>query len=251
AALKTSRHKRFNSPKADRFQIFVGLDDLAQPIFRGAVAAIGVGMMPLHQRFEPRFDLMRGGVRLKPERVERFALGISHCPGFCRAAPGFLACTTRCAELPENAEWIIRAGEFRMKSGRVGARTGPSAAHPHFPSRTMADDGFFLITANILGAHPREEIVRMVVFAHMFQTKPQYSRSRSRPLGARWVAGAAQFGHSQAGHCARSRRSLSGLTRMRSNRGESLVMTDQYARVAEISSSLDNCICTVSSRVDL
>src|SRR5205823_10249086 len=42
AALKTSRHKRVTSTKADRFQIFVGLDDLAQPIFRGAVAAIGV-----------------------------------------------------------------------------------------------------------------------------------------------------------------------------------------------------------------
>src|SRR6266702_8134635 len=76
----------------------------------------------------------------------------------------------------------------------------------------------------------------------------QYSRSRSRPLGARWVAGALQFGHSQAGHWARSRRSLSGLTRMRSNRGESLFMTDQYARVAEPSSSLDKRVCAFSRR---
>src|SRR5215470_16756356 len=69
--------------------------------------------------------------------------------------------------------------------------------------------------------------------------KRQYSRSRSRPLGARWVAGALQFGHSQAGHWARIRRSLSGFTRMRSNRGESLFMTDQYARGETTASRLD------------
>src|SRR5215471_2839762 len=78
----------------------------------------------------------------------------------------------------------------------------------------------------------------------------QYSRSRSRPLGARWVAGAWQFGHSHPGHCARRRRSLSGLTRMRSNRGESLFMTDQYARRAEPSSSLDTGVCAFSRPID-
>src|SRR5262245_13512998 len=71
----------------------------------------------------------------------------------------------------------------------------------------------------------------------------QYSRSRSRPLGARWVAGASQFGQSQAGHWVRSRRSLSGLTRMRSNRGESYFMTDQYARATKTPSSLDKHVC--------
>src|SRR5215470_10852964 len=70
------------STEADRFQIIVGLDDLPQPILRGAVATIGVGMMPLHKRLEPRFDVLRGGVRLEPERVERFAFGIlSRCAG--------------------------------------------------------------------------------------------------------------------------------------------------------------------------
>ncbi len=48
----------------------------------------------------------------------------------------------------------------------------------------MADDGFFLITANILGAHPREEIVRMVVFAHMFQTKPPIFALAQSPFGS-------------------------------------------------------------------
>src|SRR6266508_695094 len=76
----------------------------------------------------------------------------------------------------------------------------------------------------------------------------QYSRSRSRPLGARWVAGAVQLGQSQPGHWARSSRSLSGLTLMPSNRGESIFMTFQYARVAMTPSSLDKRDWALSSR---
>ena len=97
----------------------------------------------------------------------------------------------------------------------------------------MPDHRLPLVARNIVGAHAGKEIIRMVVLADVLETELQYSRSRSRPLGARWVAGALQAGHSQAGHSARSRRSLSGLTRMRSKRGESLFMTDQYARTVE------------------
>src|SRR5882757_751102 len=57
----------------------------------------------------------------------------------------------------------------------------------------------------------------------------QYSFASVRPLGARWVAAALQFGHSQAGQLARKRRSRSGLTLIRSNSGESFFMTDHYA----------------------
>jgi len=171
------------STEADRFQIIVGLDDLPQPILRGAVATIGVGMMPLHKRLEPRFDVLRGGVGLEPERVERFAFGIAHRAGFCRAAPGRAPWNTCCAELPENPEWITDVSEFGIKPGGVGARTGRPATHPHFPGRAMAYDGFLLITGNILGAHPGEEIVGMIVFAHVFQTKPPIFPLSQPPLG--------------------------------------------------------------------
>src|SRR5215813_212551 len=69
--------------------------------------------------------------------------------------------------------------------------------------------------------------------------KRQYSFSRVRPLGARWVAAPLQPGHSQHGCSARSRRSWSGLTRIRSNRGESLDMTGHYADAVRPPSSLD------------
>src|SRR5258708_38689189 len=108
--------------------------------------------------------------------------GIAPGAGSRRHAPGRPPCAIRSAELPENAEWIICAGEFRMKSGGVGARVGPSATHAHFPGRTMADDGFLLIAGNILGAHPGEEIVGMVVFAHVFQTKPPICALAQPPL---------------------------------------------------------------------
>src|SRR5207248_10655958 len=49
------------SSKADRFQILVGLDDLAQPLLRGTIAAIRVGVMALHQQLETDLDFGSGG----------------------------------------------------------------------------------------------------------------------------------------------------------------------------------------------
>jgi len=51
-----------------------------------------------------------------------------------------------------------------------------------------------------------------------------------------------QSGHSQAGHWARSRRSLSGLTLILSNNGESFFMTDQYARAPKSHSRLEGVV---------
>ena len=48
-----------------------------QPVLGRAVAAIGVGVVALHQFLEARLDLRRRGVDLEPERVERLALGIA------------------------------------------------------------------------------------------------------------------------------------------------------------------------------
>src|SRR5262249_7753563 len=138
------------SAEADRFEIIIGLDDLAQPIFRGAISAIGVGMMPLHQRLEPSLDLLCGGIGLEPERIERLALCITHGAGFGGAwrAPPYASDS---AEFPEKTERIIRTGEFGMKTRGMGARGRSSPVHPHPPSRTVADHGFLLVAGNIFG----------------------------------------------------------------------------------------------------
>ena len=72
---------------------------------RGAVAAVGVGVVALHQELEPGLDLGRRGVDLEPERVERLALGIADRAAF----PGLLACASRSgrAELGEHAERVV------------------------------------------------------------------------------------------------------------------------------------------------
>src|SRR6476646_9248794 len=87
-----ARSQRRNAPmqpagsaKADRFQIIVGLNDLTQAIFRGAVAIVGIGMMPLHQGLELGLDLGRRGFVLDAKRVACLALGIVHNPRFTPA----------------------------------------------------------------------------------------------------------------------------------------------------------------------
>src|SRR5215475_3170866 len=52
AARPAHSAQSLDSAEADRLEIRIGLDDLAQPIFGRAIAAICVGVMTLHQRLE-------------------------------------------------------------------------------------------------------------------------------------------------------------------------------------------------------
>src|SRR5262245_56278107 len=61
------------SAKAHRFEILVGLNDLPQPIFRRAVAAIRIRVMALHQHLESQLDVGGGCPRVEPEGIERTA----------------------------------------------------------------------------------------------------------------------------------------------------------------------------------
>src|SRR5262249_44425641 len=129
-------------------------------------------MMPLHQRLEPSLDLLCGGIRLEPKRIERLALGITHPPGLWGPPPPAPRGASHSAEFPEKPEWIIRTAELGTKTRGMGARGRSSPVHPHLPSRTVANHGFLLVAGNIFGAHAGEEIVGMVVLAHVFEAKP-------------------------------------------------------------------------------
>jgi hypothetical protein len=63
--------------------------------------------------------------------------------------------------------------------------------------------------------------------------------ARSRPFGARWVAGDSQRGHWQGGSSARSLRSWSGLTLIRSNSGEFVFIVFDYAVASMAPARLD------------
>jgi hypothetical protein len=49
-----------NSAESSLLEVIVGLDDLAQLVSRGAIAAIGVGMMAFHQLLESGLDVGAG-----------------------------------------------------------------------------------------------------------------------------------------------------------------------------------------------
>jgi hypothetical protein len=81
AGLGCSAAPAAGSAETDRFEVIVRFDDFHQPVFCGAIAAIGVRMMAFHKFLETRFDLLRGGLDIEPERIERFAFGIANLPG--------------------------------------------------------------------------------------------------------------------------------------------------------------------------
>src|ERR1700732_500135 len=149
-------------------QIVIRLNDFPQFAFRGAVAAIGVGVMALDQLFKPALDLLFGGLRFEPERIQCLALGIAHHTRLWRAPLKFrlLGC---CLKSPKHAERII--GAFRAQSGGVRAPARPAAIHPHFPGWAMPYDCVLLVPGDVVGSHTGKEIVGMIVLADVIEAE--------------------------------------------------------------------------------
>src|ERR1700680_3072000 len=111
ATPQTSRSappKRIPPPEsapAYGLQIIVGLNDVPQLVLAGAIAAVRVGMMTLHQNLEPRLDIGGARARCQPQDVERLALGVAH-----DAALGCIALgldPRSAAAVPKQSEWIV------------------------------------------------------------------------------------------------------------------------------------------------
>src|SRR5580704_19079841 len=86
---------------------------------------------------------------------------------------------------------------------------------------------------------PAKKLYELLYSRTCSRQNRQYSLALRRPFGARWVAGASQRGHSQGGSSARSLRSWSGLTLMRSNSGEFVFIGFDYAAAAMEPARLD------------
>src|SRR5262245_9827898 len=65
----------------------------------------------------------------------------------------------------------------------MGARRRPAAIHAHLPGRAMADDRLPLVARDVIRAHAGEEIVSVVVLAHMPETESPILRLAQPPLG--------------------------------------------------------------------
>src|SRR3954467_14416974 len=122
------------SAKSNGFQVFISLDDFAQLVLGGAVPAIGVGMVALHERFETRLDVFDRRPCIEPERIECLAFDIVYGSGL--TAPR----AARPPELAEHAKRIVGSGDLGVEAGGAGAGRGPAAVHAHLPGRAMADD---------------------------------------------------------------------------------------------------------------
>ena len=95
-------------------QIIIRLDDLDQAVLGGAVAAIGVGVVLLHQRLVLRLDVVERRFAPKSHHLQRLALGVHHLARLglgLRAAPD-PAASCPAVELGEHAERIGRAVEI-------------------------------------------------------------------------------------------------------------------------------------------
>src|SRR6266481_7691612 len=144
------------SAETGLLEVVIGLDDLTELVFRGAIAAIGIGMMALHEFLESRLDVGAGRAILQPERVKRLALGIAH------GAPlglGTRLCRTgaRTAELPQDVERILGAKAlFKRPTGpSLGAALAADHAYP--PGRKMPGERILLKACYGVIAHAGEK----------------------------------------------------------------------------------------------
>src|ERR1700682_278423 len=152
-------------------EIIIRLDDLDQAILGGAVAAIGVGMVLLHQRLVFCLHGFQRRVGPEPHHLQRLALGVHHFPGLRLGLAGRAARTrppaATAVELAEHAERIgstfqIALGAWLALLAAVGA---------HLPGRTMAGQRILLVARGGVGIHALEKIVGLVVFADMVQAE--------------------------------------------------------------------------------
>ena len=144
-------HRRSRSHGAKRTQNVISVDDFAQPVFVGAVAAVRVGMQSLDEFLVPSLDFSRPGVIFKTQGVKSLARD--------HAVP-------RRARLAGRAVHVERVAH----AGARGAR-----AVAHFPGWPMARDGVLLIAQDVLVAHAMEIVVSRVIFAHMIEAETFFS----------------------------------------------------------------------------
>src|SRR5206468_1749350 len=70
-----------------------------------------------------------------------------------------------------------------LESCRMRAPVRTAAVHAHLPGRTMADDRVLLVARDVVGGHPGEEIVGVVVLTHVIEAEAPVFVVAGAPLG--------------------------------------------------------------------
>src|SRR6185437_14827313 len=152
-------------------QIIIRLDDLDQAILGGAVAAIGVGMVLLHQRLVSGLDVDERRIGAQSHHLQRLALGVEHLARFNLGLGAGTGARPPAAAAVEFAEHVERIGgtlEFGLGAALALLGTGICA---HFPGRTVAGQRVFLVACDRVGIHAGKEIVGLVVFANVIEAE--------------------------------------------------------------------------------
>src|SRR5689334_19109149 len=116
-------------------------------------------MVAFHQLLETHFHLLRGRTDIEAERVESLPFRVADRARF-RARLLF-----RANAFAEQPEWI------RVRSERTQVRPHCSLAGSHLPRRAVTGKRILLVGRHGRIAHACEEIVRLVVFAHVIKTE--------------------------------------------------------------------------------
>ena len=120
--------------------------------------------MLFHQRLEGGAHIRLSGIVLQTEIMQRLALGVADHAAFRLRRLG--ARPPAPTGLLEHVEGIIRAVEAGVARPPLH-RLVDRAVHADFPGRPMTVDRILLITRDRVVAHAGEEIVRLVILAHM------------------------------------------------------------------------------------
>src|SRR6266852_4302571 len=172
-------------------EVVIGFDDFSQLVFRGAVTAIGIGMMAFHQFLESRLNFRAGRALLQPERMKRLALGVAHRPPLslgarlCRTGTGV-------AELAQDIERVRRTHALLEKPADPSLCALVAADHPHAPGRQVPGERVLLKPRYRIIAHASEKIVGLVVFTDVTEAEAPvfvlaistFRRPVARRLGA-------------------------------------------------------------------
>ena len=173
---------RFNSRETGSPKMAVGFDDLSQPLFRAAVAAIGIGMKPLHEFLIPGLYLVQAGGLFKVEYGQRVQLGF----GQGRPAPRL---RRRCSFFKNGKTILEMIGELRRTSCLCVGR-----ALAERPCRAVSGHRIQAETLDFGTAHTFEEIPAFVVLPQMrpaeplpvFQVGPGFGHIAFGRLAAAW-----------------------------------------------------------------
>jgi hypothetical protein len=151
---------RVNSRETGSPKVAVGFDDLSQPLFRAAVATIGVGMKPLHEFLIPGLYLVQACGFFKIEHGERIQLRLCQCrapPALCRRRRFF-----------ENGKPVLEVIGILRRSVRLRIR----GALAKRPSRAMARYRIKAEALDLRAAHALEEIPIFVVLPQVCAAEP-------------------------------------------------------------------------------